>query len=254
MAKTRILLVDDEADLTSLLALNLERAGDFEVRTVNYGAKALAVAQAFRPDLVLLDVVMPDVDGPSVAAQLQADPALKGTPVVFLTATVSREEASAQQGMIGGHAFLAKPVAVEALIACIRRHVVKGATPAAGRSKKTVLIIDDEADFAALLKANIERQTGYEAIVATAAAAGLALVATRRPDLVLLDIRIPEMDGLEVLKQIKRISPELPVAMVTAGWEDVEAKRCLEAGAYEYITKPVDFEYLKTALLVKLFG
>lgn len=78
------------------------------------------------------------------------------------------------------------------------------------------------------------------------------MVKTHSPDLVLLDIMMPSMDGIETLKQIKETAPELPVAMVTAVWKEEEARRCFEAGAYEHITKPVDFDYLNNALLLKL--
>ncbi len=120
-------------------------------------------------------------------------------------------------------------------------------------SKKKILLIDDEEDFSTLLKLNIDNTTGYEALVATSGEAGLKLVKTRKPDLVLLDIMMPGMDGIETLERIKATTPDVPVAMVTAVYKEEEANRCFEAGAYEYITKPVDFEQLKTALLVKLF-
>jgi CheY-like chemotaxis protein len=119
--------------------------------------------------------------------------------------------------------------------------------------KKKILIIDDEEDFGTLLKFNIEKTTEYEAVVATSGEAGLVLMMMHNPDLVLLDTLMPGMDGLETLKRIKAIAPELPVAMVAAVWNEEEAQRCFEAGAYEYIKKPIDFEYLKIALLVKLF-
>lgn len=118
---------------------------------------------------------------------------------------------------------------------------------------KKILLIDDEEDFSTLLKLNIDRTTTYEAVVANSGEAGLALVRAHKPDLVLLDIMMPGMDGLETLERIKTIAPDLPVAMVTAVYHEQEANRCFEAGAYDYIQKPVDFEYLKTALLVKLF-
>lgn len=120
-------------------------------------------------------------------------------------------------------------------------------------SKKKILIIDDEEDFGMLLKLNINKTTNYDALVATNGEAGIELVKKHAPDLVLLDIMMPGIDGIETLKRIKAIAPDLPVAMVTAVYREEEAKRCFEAGAYEYITKPVDFEYLETALLVKLF-
>ncbi len=122
-----------------------------------------------------------------------------------------------------------------------------------GMSKKTILIIDDEEDFGMLLKLNINKTTNYAALVANSGEAGLELVQRHAPDLVLLDIMMPGIDGIETLKRIKAIAPDLPVAMVTAVYREEEAKQCFEWGAYEYITKPVDFEYLETALLVKLF-
>lgn len=119
-------------------------------------------------------------------------------------------------------------------------------------SKKKILLIDDEEDTSTLLKLNIEAATDYKALVATSGEAGLKLIQTHSPDLVLLDIMMPGMDGIETLKRIKETAPELPVAMVTAVWKQEEAKKCFDAGAYEYITKPVDFEHLNTALLLKL--
>ena len=118
--------------------------------------------------------------------------------------------------------------------------------------KKTILIIDDEEQFGRLLKLNLEATTDYAALTATTGEEGLRLVQTHKPDLVLLDIMMPGADGLETLKQIKAVAPEVPVAMVTAVWNEQEAKKAFAAGAFEYITKPVHLEYLKTALLVKL--
>ena len=120
-------------------------------------------------------------------------------------------------------------------------------------SKKKILLIDDEEDCCMMLKLNIETTTEYEALVATSGEAGLEHIKRHNPDLVLLDILMPGMDGIETLKRIKATTPDLPVAMVTAVHKEEEAKKCFDLGAYEYITKPVDFEYLNTALLVQLF-
>ncbi len=120
------------------------------------------------------------------------------------------------------------------------------------KGKRRILIIDDSDSDAALLKREVEKTRTYEALVAHSGQQGLDLIQQARPNLVLLDINMPEMDGIETLKRIKTLAPELPVAMVTGVWEEAEAKRTFQAGAYDYITKPVDVAYLKTVLLVKL--
>src|SRR6185295_3918644 len=91
--KKRILIIDDEASFTRMVKLNLEKTGQFDVRAENRAAGALAAAREFKPDLVLLDVIMPTMDGGDVARQIQNDRSLRGTPIVFLTATVSQREA-----------------------------------------------------------------------------------------------------------------------------------------------------------------
>ena len=118
MAK-RILVVDDEPALTRMIKLGLEQTGRFEVRTENQGMAALPAVRDFKPDLVVLDVMMPDMPGDEVAAELREDPALAGTPVIFLTAIVTREETDAGGTEIGGNLFLAKPVQATELVAAI---------------------------------------------------------------------------------------------------------------------------------------
>src|SRR5512137_2917892 len=121
--KKRILVVDDELSITRLLKLNLEQTGDYLVRTENSSRAALAAAEEFRPDLVFLDVMMPDLDGGDLASRLQANPKLKDVPVVFLTATVTREEVRARHGLVGGQPFLAKPVNLHEVLGCLERHL-----------------------------------------------------------------------------------------------------------------------------------
>ena len=117
--KKRILLIDDEQSFIRMLKLNLEETGAYEVRAENRGTRALAAARQFNPDLILLDVIMPDMGGGDVAFQIEADPNVKDTPIVFLTAVVKKGE----QGIIAGHDFIAKPVTVEEVIDCIEEHL-----------------------------------------------------------------------------------------------------------------------------------
>lgn len=121
MANKKILLVDDEISFTRAVKMNLEADGDYEVKIVNEGTMALEVARAFMPNLIFLDLVMSDIEGSELARHLRADQQLKRIPIVFLTATITREEVSSHGGVVGGETFLPKPVTVEELIRCIEQ-------------------------------------------------------------------------------------------------------------------------------------
>jgi len=124
--KRRILIVDNDRDSTHLVKILLEKTGRYSVLEENDATKAHLSARNFRPDLILLDVVMPETDGGEVAAQIEADPDLQRTPIIFLTALVTKAEASA--GLrIQGHRFLAKPVNIPELITGIEENLAAGA-------------------------------------------------------------------------------------------------------------------------------
>ena len=110
MNKSRILVVDDDPNISRLVATILSQSSQYEVRTENRAYAALASARDFKPDLVLLDVDMPGKDGGEVASEIHGDPALAHVPIVFLTSLVSRNEAGNGLSLRGGMRFLAKPV------------------------------------------------------------------------------------------------------------------------------------------------
>ena len=120
-ARKKILLVDDEAAVGLLLKNRLKSTGVYEVRVETKGTNALNAARTFRPDLILLDIMMPDMDGSEVALQIKQDPAFQQTPFVFLSAAVTPEEIHASRGRIGGQIFLAKPWDVKRLLECIEQ-------------------------------------------------------------------------------------------------------------------------------------
>ncbi len=113
--KRRILIVDDDRDSTHLIKILLEKISHYLVLEENEAAKAHESARDFRPDLILLDIMMPQIDGGDIAAQIDADPGLQRTPIIFLTALVTKAEAKA--GLhIQGHPVLAKPIDIPELI------------------------------------------------------------------------------------------------------------------------------------------
>ncbi len=120
---SKILIVDDEKVTTRLLRMTLEQTGKYEVRAENDSTKVVEAALEFRPDLVVLDVIMPDMDGGDVAAKLKENPALAKVPIVFLTATVRKSEVDARGGVLGGYPFLAKPASTDAIVEFIDKHL-----------------------------------------------------------------------------------------------------------------------------------
>ena len=120
----KILVIDDEVGFSKLLKMNLEKSGEFEVRIENNSMKALATAREFHPAAVLLDVVMPGLDGGDVLAQFQDDQMLKRVPVIMLTALVSPGETSVDTvAQVGPTTVLPKPVKLDKLVTCLKQAI-----------------------------------------------------------------------------------------------------------------------------------
>ncbi len=123
MSKKRILIIDDEKNFTDIARFLLKESGKYEVMTENRASLGLVAAKQFKPDLILLDIVMPEMDGGSVCIGLKGDEDTKNIPVVFLTAIAEQKIVDESDGIIGGHPFIAKPVTREKLIDCIEKNI-----------------------------------------------------------------------------------------------------------------------------------
>jgi two-component system, OmpR family, response regulator len=120
--KTDILIIDNNRDFTHSAKLALEGTGRYFVCEENDASKAHQTAQNLKPDLILLDIAMPETDGGEVAARIQSDPSLRRTPIIFLTALVTQAET--ESGLrIQGHPFLAKPITFPKLIRGIEENL-----------------------------------------------------------------------------------------------------------------------------------
>src|ERR1700704_3512601 len=120
--KPRILIIDNNRDFTHSAKLALEKTGRYAVWEENEPARAHQTAQRLKPELILLDIAMPGTDGGEVAARIESDPTLHRTPVVFLTALVTKAEG--ESGLqIQGHPFLAKPISIPDLVEGIERNL-----------------------------------------------------------------------------------------------------------------------------------
>ena len=115
----KILIIDDEEDFCFFLKQNLEATGSFEVFTSSSGEQGLELARKFTHDLILLDIMMPGMDGPDVAAELKGDRRTENIPAIFLTAIVKEMEIKSSEGFIAGWHYIAKPVEIAKLLALI---------------------------------------------------------------------------------------------------------------------------------------
>ena len=117
----KILIVDDEEDFCFFLKKNLERLGEFDIEVCSDSTQAVEKVKEFKPDALLLDIIMPEVSGSDIAAELKSKEETKNMPIIFLTAIITTEEAEKRSNVIGGEYFLAKPIEAEVLVKVINK-------------------------------------------------------------------------------------------------------------------------------------
>lgn len=127
MAIIKVMAVDDEESFLSLLKLNLEQTGKFKVHAVSRSSEVMQMVKVFQPDIILMDVNMPDIDGPSIWAKMAEDEEMKRIPVIFLTALITKDEEEEYKRKAVGrlYSYLAKPVETDRLITVIEDIVRK---------------------------------------------------------------------------------------------------------------------------------
>ena len=121
--KKRILVVDDRVIDTRFVKLFLESTNDYVVTEENDAEAAISSAEEFQPDLILLDVMMPGMDGGELAFRFRENPQLESVPIVFLTAAVTKREVERGGGWVGGAPFLAKPITIPELVDCLEHYL-----------------------------------------------------------------------------------------------------------------------------------
>jgi CheY-like chemotaxis protein len=201
----RVLVIDDEETVRDLMRRFLGREG-FEVVTARDGAEGLALARDLRPMLITLDVLMPGLDGWSVLENLKADPDLADIPVVMLTILDEKNKGFA----LGATDFLTKPVDRERLRSVIARY-------GGQKAERRALVVDDDPDTRVWLRRML-REEGWTVLEAANGREALARLANLAPDLMLLDLIMPEMDGFELIEELRHdeVWHRLPVIVVTA--------------------------------------
>ena len=242
MSRTRtILIVEDEPDIAQLIQRQLEDSG-YRVSVLGSGPAVVTMVEETKPDLVILDLILPEVDGLDVLRALKENMATADVPVVILT--VMPDDGSAWK--LGIVDYLTKPVTNEDLL----RSVEKALT-----WQGRVLIVDDDADTVGLLSAAM-RQIGFTPLVAADGYEALALARRHRPDLILLDLRLPGMDGYEAVTHLKRdaVTQTIPIVAISAHAANAEEerKRLVALGAVSFLPKPFSISELLDEIEVAL--
>ncbi|MBI5548301.1 MAG: response regulator [Deltaproteobacteria bacterium] len=199
-----VLVVDDDPVARDLLGRMLGRDG-YRVQCAASGAEALRLAPELQPKVITLDVVMPGMDGWAVLSALKADPRTAAIPVVMLTM-----QQDCQMGVsLGAVDYLAKPIERQHLTAVLRRH--------AGHTPCHALVVDDDPTTREMLRRQLEGD-GWAVAEAEHGRAGLEQLAVHVPQVVLLDLTMPQMDGFEFLAEMRKRSEwrAVPVIVVTA--------------------------------------
>jgi PAS domain S-box-containing protein len=237
MARARsVLVVEDDLDVANLVKIQLEQSG-YQVSILGRGGAVQAWVEQKRPDLILLDLILPDMedmDGLDVLRRLKASATTADVPVVVMS--IAQDDGSAWQ--LGAVDYLTKPVDKEVLL-----HSVEEALTWQGR----VLIVEDDPDTVGLFSATV-RKIGFTPLVAANGYEALAMARRYRPDLILLDLRLPGMDGYEALTHLKRgvVTQTIPIIAVSAhvGDVDQERSRLIALGAASFLPKPFSIEEL----------
>lgn len=243
-----ILCVDDDAEVLEALKEYFTLNG-FIVLTASNGVEACMQVKRWGPRAVILDLLIPRLGGLGVLGRIHAiDPTL---PVIITTDSREALATVADAGLSVAGAF-AKPLDLDGIArALARAGVVPLEERARPRPAPRVLLVDDQSDFREMLVEYLG-PSGFEVREASSGEDAVEQVAEFDPHIVLLDLTMPGMGGLEALRQIKTIVPRTCVIMVTAVDDLDTARGALAQGASDYLTKPFPLRYLDSVLAVHL--
>ena len=215
----RVLVIDDDATMRDMMRRYLSREG-FDVVTAQDGSEGVALARELMPSVITLDILMPGIDGWSVLQDLKSDPPLAAIPVIMVSVLDEQQKGIA----LGASGYLNKPIDRGKLATVLSNFKFTNRTPRA-------LVVEDD-EITRLMVGRLLRGEGWQVDEASNGKRGLERLAENRPDLILLDLLMPEMDGFEFLARLRGapVHEGIPVIIVTAADLSVEDKRRLNGG------------------------
>ncbi len=240
-ARGLVLVVDDDASARDLITRHLRKEG-YRVEQAADGREGLERARTLQPDVITLDVLMPEMDGWGTLSALKADRSLAEIPVVMLS--IQDDE---RLGMtLGAAEYLTKPIDRDRLSAVVAKYSQR-----AGAGKGTVLVIEDDPSVRDISRRVLERD-GWTVVEAENGRIGLERVAEAPPEVVLLDLMMPEMDGFEFLESLRKgPSSSVPVVVITAKDLSADDHRRLNGAVQHILRKGV---YKREELLQRIRG
>ena len=227
-----VLVVDDDTNIRRFLTYELKAKG-YKVFEASNGKEAIQLAREHHPDLITMDVQMPDINGFDVTAVLKNDDDTKDIPVLILSVMDDREKAY----KLGANDCLTKPFTKEKLIAKVNQLLIG--------TKKTILVVDDDKSLVKSIKFQLEHR-GYSTLIAYNGKDALEVLESHCPDLILLDIIMPNMNGYEVIKALKSRPETAGIRIVLMTGIEIDGGRvkALEVGATDYVKKSSGFNKL----------
>ena len=252
----RVLVIDDSVTFRDELRQSLEGAG-YHVREAATGEEGLALAAADRPDAVVVDGILPGIDGATVVRRLKSDTALRSTPCLLLTGAEGTND-GLRALEAGADAYVRKSedlgVILVRLAALLRGAIATGGeTSPSLLGPKRLLAVDDSITYLQELGSQLRRE-GYHVVMASSGEEALELLAARPVDGILLDLVMPGLSGQDTCRRIKQRAEwrDIPLIMLTARDDRDAMIEGINAGADDYIAKSADFDVLKARLRAQL--
>jgi CheY-like chemotaxis protein len=204
-----VVVVEDDPVAAELLARQIERVG-FRTEVARTGAEAVSMAKERKPAAMTLDILLPDMDGWEVLTLLKRDPLTSDIPVIVVSVVDNPTLGTA----LGALDYFVKPVEANELVSRLTSYSFNGKV---GRRKPSVLVVDDEAANRELMKLVLE-PAGFAAILASGGREAIELARSRKPDVVMLDLLMPEVDGFDVIEALSEheSTRSIPIIILTA--------------------------------------